>query len=177
MLSRLPLSPAEREEVEDLLVERALRIRSFPRDNTTEEGRRATSDMYRRSNEPLENFLGTERYQAAQRLVGQGMYQDMLVERYGNSMAAAQSPFTDSQSDALAAIYADVVGTRKWNIRPDGPLDVDIESGLRPSDEAILGRAANVLTPEQLAILRTRFQEENITSMQKEAAQKPGGSP
>jgi hypothetical protein len=89
--------------------------------------------------------------------------QQLLVGSVGADLGLARVPMTEEQEAALGKIYAEVLSAPR-NTAPDrfGQLPVDAQTGLSETDQGILDRATDVLSPMQVVALRKSMSTSHV---------------
>ena len=106
------------------------------------------NEIRRQLAEPIRQLLGEKVHQRMQALIGEGLYYDMVNQSLDPTMVAAGVPLRGVQAELLAKIFYEEIGTKGGvGIGRYGSADVNEQTGLRPSDEALLQRAITILSP------------------------------
>ncbi len=117
-------------------------------------------DIHDAADKKIRALLGEDLYHAYREItLGRGT----ALREYGYDLKDAGVPLSNTQYRAVAHHYYETT------IRPETPSQQLLPSGLLPQQETFLARAADTLTPAQLAALRTTLQNENRISAARRA--------
>ncbi len=121
-------------------------------DNTVN---RSEVDAYNAISSELKDLIGDDGVRSLDR--GQEFVSALVLVRttFGVDMAIAGAPLKPDQETAMAHIYLDVMqAPRKSLYDRNGLLRVDPKTGLTETDQKLLERASDVLSPAELSALR-----------------------
>ena len=107
-------------------------------------------------------LIGSQGWAQLQKAQFTNGYQNQINSTYAPALQASGVPLNSDQSQALVqAMYDILLPTVNAAARDPSYRVADPQTGLSPSDRDLIGRASQVLSAEQVAVMKQKISDDN----------------